>query len=101
MVALHPLCGLRPTKREKESPPRARLAAPARGTCHVTCHVCALSASRHRPAEVEKGVEEHQHSAVLQAQEVGLFAQRYRVGRQPRTPRPARQKERGTQVAGR
>jgi hypothetical protein len=28
---------------------------------------------------VDTGVEEHQHSLVLQAQEVGLFAQRYGV----------------------
>jgi hypothetical protein len=33
---------------------------------------------------VEKYVEEHRYSLVLQAQEVGLFAQRYRVD-QPRT----------------
>jgi hypothetical protein len=36
------------------------------------------------PAEVEKDVEERQYALVLQAQEVGLFAQRYRVD-QPRT----------------
>jgi hypothetical protein len=35
------------------------------------------------PAEVEKYVEEHRYSLVLQAQEVGLFAQRYHVD-QPR-----------------
>jgi hypothetical protein len=35
------------------------------------------------PAEVEKGAEGHRYSLVLQAQGVGLFAQRYRVG-QPR-----------------
>jgi hypothetical protein len=38
------------------------------------------------PAEVEKDVEEHRYSLVLEAQEVGLFAQRYRVDQQPRTP---------------
>jgi hypothetical protein len=36
------------------------------------------------PAEVEEDVEEHRYSLVLEAQEVGLFAQRYRVD-QPRT----------------
>jgi hypothetical protein len=36
------------------------------------------------PAEVEKYVEELRYSLVLEAQEVGLFAQRYRVD-QPRT----------------
>jgi hypothetical protein len=35
-------------------------------------------------AEVEKDVEEHRYGLVLEAQEVGLFAQRYRVD-QPRT----------------
>jgi hypothetical protein len=35
-------------------------------------------------AEVEKDVEEHRYSLVLQAQEVGLFVQRYHVD-QPRT----------------
>jgi hypothetical protein len=35
------------------------------------------------PAEVEEYVGEHRFSLVLQAQEVGLFAQRYRVD--PRT----------------
>jgi hypothetical protein len=46
------------------------------------------------PAEVEKYVEEHRYSLVLQAQQVGLFAQRYRVD-QNRGPR---QKDRGTRV---
>jgi hypothetical protein len=35
-----------------------------------------LAVDRRRPAKVEKGVEEHRYSLVLEAQEVGLFAQK-------------------------
>jgi hypothetical protein len=48
------------------------------------------------PAEVEKGVEEHQYSLVLQALGVGLFAQRSRGRDTALTNRGTRQKERGT-----
>jgi hypothetical protein len=36
------------------------------------------------PAEAEEDAEEYRYSLVLEAQEVGFFAQRYRVD-QPRT----------------